>query len=117
MAHSTAVGIEMKRKQLIDSNISNNNFVNSNTSNSNYDNVNNERYSQLARLDKSTQRIKDSIKLTNDTCEIGNQILLELEKQRNQLEKIGGNVNNINNGITTSNGLLRKMVKPWWQFW
>lgn len=53
--------------------------------------------------------VSDMIHITNNTIEMGNSVLKELNHQREQIDNMNNSLNNINNNISISKNILNKM--------
>ena len=90
-----------------------------NTNNSSVGSTNNVGATQqyddtMQRMQKSTQTLQQTLKMAKETEQIGADIMSELEKQGEQLEKVSDNLTTVDNNVAQSNRLLRKMEKKWY---
>jgi septal ring factor EnvC (AmiA/AmiB activator) len=66
------------------------------------------------RLNSSTARLEAAMKTVNETADVGEGILSELDRQKDVIAHTHENVRKVNDDLKTSNTMLNKMGK-WWR--
>jgi hypothetical protein len=60
-------------------------------------------------MDKSTQKLRESLSILIGVEEQGKNILSDLESQKETIKTVSDNMNKVNNDLTFSNKILNKM--------
>lgn len=73
----------------------------------------------IRKVERSNEKLQRSIQLLNDTCDVGAQTLVELKRQKEQIEKSRDRLNDVDKNIGHSDKILKKMSRSWFdpRYW
>lgn len=68
----------------------------------------------IERAKKSTDTLQNTLRMAREIRQIGDETMNDLEKQKAQLKGMHGKLDHIDNDVSRSSRLVKKMSRPWY---